>query len=370
MARRYDGPIVDVDLHHNWKTPAEVAQYLPEEWRDYTLGNIPRGPRSGIASSNVSGGMKRRDAYRVPEETVCSDIDFVREQLLDRYNFWRSILTFDTGQHGNTENPYFGAASARAANEWTADTWLTWDDRLYSVISIGLGLPEEAAKEIRRAGQNPRFVATLLPGAPDRPYGDPIYDPIWAAASEMDLPIDIHPGAGAPREAGGMPTSNFGVFTTLWHNIMHQLTSCIVHGVFEKWPATRVLVKEFGTAWLPYFMMNLDRNYEALKLESRWVRKWPSEYIREHVKLGTQPIEDPEDPADLQRLYQAFEMEDLLCFATDYAHATFDDPDVIARRLPDGWARKVMCDNACRHYGWTPPPAARSADRDAVAGRA
>jgi len=27
----------------------------------------------------------------------------------------------------------------------------------------------------------------------------------------------------------------------------------------------------------------------------------------------------------------------------------------VARRLPDGWARKVMCDNACAHYGWEPP---------------
>jgi hypothetical protein len=49
------------------------------------------------------------------------------------------------------------------------------------------------------------------------------------------------------------------------------------------------------------------------------------------------------------------EMENVLCFASDYAHTTFDDPDNIARRLPDGWARNVMCDNACEHYGWTPP---------------
>ena len=61
------------------------------------------------------------------------------------------------------------------------------------------------------------------------------------------------------------------------------------------------------------------------------------------------------DPNDLKKLYATAEMEDLLCFATDYAHTSFDDPDNVARRLPDGWARKVMCDNACAHYGWEPP---------------
>jgi len=357
MAKGYTGPIVDVDLHHNWKEPEDILAYLPDEWREYARGEIPRGPRLGVVNSNLPGGTKRRDAYRVEEEPVCSDYGFVKEQLLDRHNWWRLVLSFDVGAHGNTQNPYFGTAVARATNEWNAETWLTWDDRFYGVVSVALALPEEAAAEVRRAGANDRICATLLAGSPlGRPFGDPVYHPVWEACAEMGLPLDIHPGgSNTEREASGKPISNIASLAPIWTVTMHHLTSFIVHGVFEKWPSTKVLIKEHGTAWLPYLMWRLDENYETLKLESKYVKKWPSEYIREHVKLGTQPLEEMDDPNDLKRLYESVDMEHALCFATDYAHSSFDDPAVIVRRLPDGWARNVMCDNSCAHYGWTPP---------------
>jgi predicted TIM-barrel fold metal-dependent hydrolase len=358
MARSYEGPIVDVDFHHNWKKPSDVLEFLPTEWQEYAHGEAPRGPRVSITTFNVPGGTKRRDAFHSDDEPVCSDIDFVREQLLDRHNFYRLVCSFDVGGHGNVQNPYFGTAYARAANEWSAQTWLTYDERLYGVVSIALALPDEAAKEIRRAGEHPRVCSTLLAGSPlGRPYGEPVYHPVWEASAEMGLSVDIHPGPSTFEfEAGGKSTSNIGTLPHTWNFAMHHVTSLIVHGVFEKWPTTKVVIKEHGTAWLPYLMWRLDRNYETLKLESKWVKKWPSEYIREHIKLGSQPLEEMPDPNDLKKLYLSVDMEDLLCFATDYAHTGFDDPNNIVRRLPDGWARKVMCDNACEHYGWTPPP--------------
>jgi predicted TIM-barrel fold metal-dependent hydrolase len=317
-------------------------------------------------NSNLPGGNKRNDAFREAGEPVCSDLEFVKEQLLDRHNFWRVVATFDVGAHPNTENPYFGSAYARATNEWNADTWLTWDDRIYSVVVANMALPEDAADEIRRAGRNPRICATLLAGSPlGRPYGDPVYHPAWEATAEMGLAMDIHPGGSAlERTAGGKATSNLGSITNIWNTTMHHVTSMIVHGVFEKWPSMHVVIKEHGTAWLPYLMWRLDSNYETLKLESRWVKRWPSEYIREHVKIGSQPLEEMPDPNDLKKLYATAEMQDLLCFATDYAHTSFDDPDNIARRLPDGWARSVMCDNACAHYGWEPPAVERESETE------
>ncbi len=359
MAKRYRGPIVDVDFHHNWKDPAEVFAYMPQEWRDFSHGQIPAVPRIGVAGLNLPIGVRRSDAYRIEGEPAASDLGFVKEQLLDRHNWWRCVLTFDLGAHGNHENPYFGTALARAANEWNADTWLTWDDRFYSVVSITLALPDEAAKEVRRAGANPRIVGTLMAGSTlGRPYGDPIYHPVWEASAEMGLSVDWHPAGTMPseREAGGPRLSLISSLAYVWTQAMHHLTSCIVHGVFEKYPDTRVLIKEHGTAWLPYLMWRLDQNYETLKLESKWVRKWPSEYIRAHVKVGTQPLEEMPDPEDLKKLYRSVDMGDMLCYATDYSHHVFDDPDSIPRRLPDGWARKVMCDNACAHYRWAPPP--------------
>ena len=36
--RNYRGPIIDTDLHHNWKESNDVLQYLPKEWQQYANG--------------------------------------------------------------------------------------------------------------------------------------------------------------------------------------------------------------------------------------------------------------------------------------------------------------------------------------------
>jgi predicted TIM-barrel fold metal-dependent hydrolase len=356
MAASYGGPIVDVDLHHNWRSQADVIAYLPERWREYASSPAAK-LHTGTAGSNFPEGNRRHDAFHAPDEPAVSDFDHTRRLLIDVHNFWRVVVTYDVGHHGNTQNPYFGTAIARASNDWNADTWLTYDERLYGVVAVNLTQPVEAAAEIRRIGQHSRMCATLFAGSPlGRPYGDPIYDPVWEASAELGLPVDIHLGvAPMEREAGGRPETDLASVVPAWAVMMHNVTSMIVHGVFEKWPGMRVLIKEVGTLWLAPLMWRLDRDYELLRRESPWVRRLPSDYIREHIKLGTQPIEDPPRRGALKRFYEATEMADMLCFASDYAHTTFDDPTFVARRMPDGWARKVMCDNACQHYGWTSP---------------
>jgi predicted TIM-barrel fold metal-dependent hydrolase len=358
MAIAYDGPIVDTDIHHGWKDPQDIIAYLPERWRDYVGGQIARGPAIGVVNGNLPAGAQRRDTYFGEGSIPGTDFPLLMEQLVDRYNMWRGVLTFNVGAHAQVVNPYYGQAVARAVHDWNADTWLTWDERLYGVVDPSLGLPDQAAEEVRRVGAHPRIVATLLAGSPyGCAYGDPIYHPVYAASAEMGLPIDIHPGASANgRPAAGQATSNLGSVPLLANEASHHITSFIVHGVFEKFPTLRVQIKEHGIAWLPALMWRLDRNYEVLRLESPWVKKWPSEYIREHVVLNTQPLELGPDPEDLERVLTSVDgIEDMLCFATDYPHISFDDPNYVAKNLPAAWARKVMCDNACKFYSWTPP---------------
>ena len=50
-------------------------------------------------------------------------------------------------------------------------------------------LPEAAAGEIRRIGGRDEFVGVFLPGAARIPYGNPVYDPIWAACNDLGLPV-------------------------------------------------------------------------------------------------------------------------------------------------------------------------------------
>jgi predicted TIM-barrel fold metal-dependent hydrolase len=65
----------------------------------------------------------------------------------------------------------------------------------------------------------------------------------------------------------------------------------------------------------------MDANYDLMRRESPWVKKWPSEYFREHVFVTTQPFESTITSRQLSNLYTNFEyLQDVLCFSTDYPH--------------------------------------------------
>jgi uncharacterized protein len=368
---RYNGPIVDVDIHHSPRSDADIVAYLPERWRAYVgasgHGSLPITPVSHLGGGSLTPGGQR-DHWAPDGSRPGSSLEMMREQLLDRHNYWRVVLTHQQGEWGAHLNQYFARAVCRAFNDWNIDTWLTWDDRFYSTLAIPVGEPLQAAEEIRRVGSHPRMVSVLIGvNALGRPIGDPLYHPIYEAASELGLRVSVHPSPyNKPNSTVHSVGGGRGLIEWLsqvGQQGMAHVASLIVHGVFEKYPDLRVVIKEHGVSWLPSLMWRLDDNYERLKLESPWVRRLPSEYIRDHIKLSTQPVEEGSDGKDaFARLLGSVEgMEDLLCFSTDYPHPTDDEPDYAMRHFPSGWLPKIFCRNACDVYGWTPPPVSETA---------
>ena len=359
---RYSGPIIDVDIHNKWKRDADILQYLPKHWREYAEGQgvapMPIRPPNVTSASMLENAARLAEAFPADGTYPGSDYGLLKEQLLDKYGYWRGILTHDLGEYGQHLNGYFGVELCRAANEWNVEHWLAKDERLYSVIAVPSSAPEEAAKEIRRWGGNRRLVSVLLAGnGLGRPYGDPIYDPIHRAAAETGKSIAVHLAVNRPNPliamTGGPVSTGIVANSQLSQEAMHYATSFIVHGVFEKYPSLKLLLKEFGTAWLPSVIWGMDRRYELLRFESPWVRRLPSEYFRNHIRLSTQPFEESPEPEQMIQLMETVNgVEEMLCFSSDYPHISFDDPTYIARLMPARWHAKVFFGNACRLYGW------------------
>jgi predicted TIM-barrel fold metal-dependent hydrolase len=365
---RYDGPVVDVDVHHRPKSDAEVVAYLPKRWQEYVNANprmaFPLYPPPPTGGSVLGGGFGMQADLIPPDGSAPgSDYRFMCEQLLDPGNYHKAVLTFYNGDWGGHLNTYFTRELHRAFNSWNLDTWLSIDDdRLMSVVALPSAEPEEAAKEIRRVGGHPKIVSALIgTNALGRPLGDPAYHPIYQAASEMGLSVAVHPSVIARP---GPMMLGVGGGKTMAEDVngfaqqgMHYLTSLIVNGVFEKYSNLHFVIKEFGFTWVPGVMWKLDEHYDLLRLESPWIKRLPSEYIREHVRFSTQPIEESADRPDaMAELLRSFDgMEDLLVFSSDYPHPTMDEARFAERTLPAEWLPKVMCENACELYGWPIP---------------
>jgi predicted TIM-barrel fold metal-dependent hydrolase len=160
-------------------------------------------------------------------------------------------------------------------------------------------------------------------------------------------------GLAASPGGAGPPT-----FYIEWHtlgsagSIMAHLVSLVVNGVFERLPALKVLLVEGGVAWLPGILWRLDTNWRALREDTPWLERKPSEVVREHVRFTTQPLEHTDGHDRLLfELLEAAGAPEILCFASDYPHWDFDDPGFMLRRLPESWREPVMHANAAGLYG-------------------
>jgi predicted TIM-barrel fold metal-dependent hydrolase len=78
----------------------------------------------------------------------------------------------------------------------------------------------------------------------------------------------------------------------------------------------------------------------------------PSEYAHDHVRLTTQPLEQPRDRTALWPSLTDIGAQDMLLYASDYPHWDFDDPRLL--RLPEAWRESVFDANARKLYGLPP----------------
>ena len=78
-----------------------------------------------------------------------------------------------------------------------------------------------------------------------------------------------------------------------------MVTSMIMEGIFERLPELKVVLIECGFGWLPALGWRLDKQWKRLKDEVPHLKMAPSEYIKKHFWVTTQPMEETENPDHL-----------------------------------------------------------------------
>ncbi len=210
-----------------------------------------------------------------------------------------------------------------------------------------------AAREIDRVGDHPGFVQVFLPVRSEALYGNRRFHPIFEAAVRHDLAVGIHFGGapGNPPTSSGWPSYYLEEYVDMASVFQSQVLSMIVEGVFDRFPTLRVALIEGGFTWLPGLMWRIDKEWKGLRREVPWNKKFPSDYIREHIRVTTQPIDAPPDPKQLLQVIDQIGSEDVLMFSTDYPHWQFDNrEDAFPIKLPETLERKIMSENARAFY--------------------
>ena len=276
----------------------------------------------------------------------------LREQTLDFWEADYGILNCAYWVQ-TVHNEYLAAALATATNNWQVEHWLDPEPRLRASLVVSSQNPLTAAQEIERMGDHPGFVQVLLPVRSLMPYGKRHYDPIFEAAVRHNLVVGIHYGGAA-----GIPPSPSGWFSTYLEEyagagqiFQAQVISLVTEGTFDRFPDLRVALIEGGFTWLPSVMWRIDKEWRGLRHITPWIRRLPSDYMREHLRFTLQPMDAPPDPTQFLRMIGQLDSDDMLMFSTDYPHWQFDSPEeALPIGLPESLMKKILAENAREFY--------------------
>jgi uncharacterized protein len=344
VAQHLDG-IIDCDIHQQTTGPKDLFPYLSKAYQErIRLFGTGLSDRAGYPNGGDRGS--RADAWPADGRPWGSDLHLLQEQHLDFYNIECGILL---GQEyrpiSSLPDADYAAALARAYNDWMIEHWIMQDDRLKGAALIPTQDPKQAVKEIERIGPHPSIVGVLVPNGTRLPYGQRYYDPIYEACVNLDLPLVLHTGSEGPG-MNGQESYYIEKRQNRSVGYMGHLASMVFEGLFERFPTLRVLFVEGGYVWLPTFLWHLDDDWKMLRSETPWVTRPPSEYVFEHCRFTTQPMEQPEPRSRMLTIFEWAKAEQTLLFASDYPHFDFDSPTQALPPLPENLRRRIYSESA------------------------
>jgi predicted TIM-barrel fold metal-dependent hydrolase len=349
-----DIDLVDCDVHVRPPEASDLGPYMPKHWAEYVelTGFTTLQP---LEISYPSGAPTTVHPDLAVEFADSARDDFA---LVSKHAFcqWdaRNVILNCLYPLSTVVHPDLCAALTRALNDWLRAEWLERDSRLRASLVVPPHDPLLAAEEIARVGCDPRFVQVLLPVRSNALYGNRLFHRMFDAAAQRDLVVGLHFGGyahGVSPTGSGWPTYFLEEYAGMAQVFQSQLRSLVFQGVFDKFPSTRVALIESGFAWLPAHMWRMDSDWKNLRRETPWLRRPPSDYLREHVRVALQPVDLPVDDRARALLFDQLDPSDWLMFSTDYPHWQFDSGhDCLPADLPPKALSAIMAGNAREFY--------------------
>jgi predicted TIM-barrel fold metal-dependent hydrolase len=277
------------------------------------------------AASDLVGGPKGWIAYGAFDAEE-------RARAMDALGFSSQLVfaTSSLAQFRTSKDMDVLYGGARAHNRAMAA--FCADQRLIGVAFVPLDDPARAleeAQEAVRVGCGAIWVPSTPAG--ERSPGHPDLDPFWSFLAETRTPFMLHIGPGSrvlskeytnngkPRSPdlhGGGENLRFKDFIVLPFSAQMFLAALVYDGLFDRIPDLRGGVIEFGAAWVPGFLRQLDLGYRSFSRTDPLLKALalkPSDYMRKHIKFTPFP---GEDAGYLIRDAGA----ELFMFSSDYPH--------------------------------------------------
>jgi predicted TIM-barrel fold metal-dependent hydrolase len=257
-------------------------------------------------------------------------------------------------------------AGIRAHNRWLVDWCGQFPERRAGIGQIFLNDIDDALADVRWIKEHGLRGGILLPNVgPDvdwvKPLYDPVYDRLWAELEELEMPVNVHGGTGAPNY-GPYPVAMLLYINEVSFYSQRPFVHMLLSGVFERFPRMKFVMTEAGCAWVPPLLERLDATLARIRdtgatgeirygAESVLPRS-ATEYFEQNCWMG---VSQPR-PADAEARHQIGlhkfmwgsdypHDEGTYPFTREHLRALFHDTDPAE-------LRQILAGNAAELYGF------------------
>jgi predicted TIM-barrel fold metal-dependent hydrolase len=298
-----------------------------------------------------------------------------RLKVMDRYGIYAQILYpnvvaggFGAGNYLELNDTALMMDCVTAYNDWITEWCSAAPQRLIAQTTLPFWDVDLTIKEMERCAKmgHKGVVMCSEPEFFNLPrLTDPRWDRFWAAAQDMQLPINFHVGTGDmsimdlmhERVGRHAHFASMGALFSL--NNGRAISQIICGGICHAFPKLNFVSVESGIGWLPFFLDSLDYQWKNCGV------------AKEHPEYGLLPSEFFK-----RQFYGCFWFErgtlkptielmgdDNLMYETDFPHPTSMSPgpatsaikpadyiELVFKDLPRESQQKILHGNAARIY--------------------
>ena len=265
----------------------------------------------------------------------------------------------------SSPDPGYQRALAELYNDWYHEIFGGHPETFALTAEIPLLDIQDAIRESERVAKMGYKSFSVPCTMPSKPYNHPDYEPFWATAEALNIPVAFHVFTSGPeRDFPELPAVNdevsgvgedhlvmvIGMAAAMGPTIM--LTAANILG---RHPDLKFVLVESGIGWLAWVLQTLDELHHKRHMwEVPQLEMLPSEYFR---RQGYATFGD--DPVGL--MTREVIGVDSLMWGSDYPHdeGTFPHSreviDRIFKDLPEQETRKIVGENAANLYRFSMP---------------
>ena len=244
-----------VDIHAHCVIPVEAL-----------LAGTPLAGRGGGAGGTILG----------PERLQLMDRQGVDIQALSINFYWWYAADRE-----------LAARIVRAQNDGLAAWVASHPDRFVALASVALQHPDLAAAQLEDAVKRLGLRGASIGGHVDNEdLSLPKYDPFWAKAAELGVPVFMHPNGAANivRQGALGGRADLGNIIGNPLETTYFLSRLMFDGVLDRFPGLRVIAAHAG-GYLPSYLGRSE--YACIRSTNCVNSRKPSDYLKSQLLVDT-----------------------------------------------------------------------------------